>query len=78
METLSFALEHCRASFSEAGEVGEVETCDIQSADTPATCGVAIEVPDISEYLLFLPPQTEDAQTLVICEPGARISTQLP
>ena len=44
-----------------------------KSAATPATCGLAIEVPLIVLVSLSLPIQAE-----VISEPGAKTSTQEP
>ena len=44
-----------------------------KSAATPATCGVAIEVPEIVLVAVSLVLQAD-----VMLEPGAKISTQVP
>ena len=82
MPILFCTLVHCRAFFT-SDETGMLDpelaaVCDSHNAATPATCGVAIDVPDIEEYLSRAPLHAPDAHTLVIDEPGARMSTQLP
>ena len=50
-----------------------VRCCPSSTAAAPATCGVAIDVPDRVLVAVGLVYQSE-----TICEPGAKVSTQVP